>query len=95
MSYKSATHDMAMTLHKLYCDRGGEGHECVGRCTITANGVKLECALCGKGDDLPMEGRILDKLRRVFQAAGINFDSLSYDAQRAAWDASQAEETRP
>jgi hypothetical protein len=81
----SDTLAMAMTLHQLHCARKGQGHECVGKCTITREGVTLDCHLCGPGTDDPFRSEVYLKLERIMKAAGIRLDMLTFEAIQAAY----------
>ena len=40
----------AQELRTSHCDRADKGHECVGSCLITKEGIALACPLCGLDD---------------------------------------------
>lgn len=77
------TFEMAQALRRSHCDRRDEPHhECVGVVTIKRGEVCLDCPLCGKGEDIPgWSGTLAVELRLVFDAAGINWDSLHMEAK--------------
>jgi len=79
---------VAQALRMSHCahrDAGRPDHACVGVCTIRRDGVVLDCAACGHGDEMiaPAEFEAAD-CRAVFEAAGIRWASLSPEAQAAA-----------
>jgi len=45
---KSILHEGLQAIRRLHCDRKGEGgHDCIGKLTIAAGGVRAECVACG------------------------------------------------
>lgn len=79
---------LAQELRRAHCshkDAGAEEHVCVGECTIKRDGVHLDCKLCGKGEELiaPFEFESV-AVRAIFAAVGIEWKSLTPEAQRAA-----------
>lgn len=60
-------------------------HACVGRCTITREGVQLDCSACG-GEVQPLApvGMAARAARDVVEAVGLSWSSLTPEAQRAA-----------
>lgn len=77
--------EMLQLLRRGHCDRKGQEHACVGVVTIKQGEVCLNCPLCGTGEDIPgWSSDIAEKLSKVMDAAGINWDSLNMDSKRAA-----------
>lgn len=79
--------DFAQAFRRSHCARDGHEHECVGTCTIAPGEVTLSCRLCGDDRTSPCDlvnrqGR--ENARRVLEAAGIHWSSLSPDAQADA-----------
>jgi hypothetical protein len=75
--------------HCAHADRDDAQHQCIGTCTITPQGVKLDCKACGDdnrtivpSDTLP-ETRLV---RAVLDELGIAYAALSpeYKARAAA-----------
>lgn len=88
----------AEQLRRAHCAHAASqdpGHVCIGRCTITREGVTLDCAACGQGGELlaPSDGEAADA-RSVVEAAGVRWLSLSPEAQRAAVEAFERRRTR-
>lgn len=85
--------DFAQTLRRAHCAHehaGQEQHACIGTCTITRDGVKLDCKACGS-DVQPIaptasESRVA---RAVVEAAGLAWDALTPESQRAACAAAE------
>jgi hypothetical protein len=77
---------MAQTLRHSYCDKKAEmGHKCVGVVTIKPGIVELSCALCGSGSCIPaFSPTSMSQCKDVFEAAGIDFHSLTVEAQHRA-----------
>lgn len=78
----------AESLRRAHCAHAAAGnpeHVCVGRCTITREGVDLDCKLCGKGGEslAPTETEARGA-RAVVEAIGMDWSSLTPEAQRAA-----------
>lgn len=87
----------AQELRRSHCSHGDAGkptHVCIGACTIRRDGVILECSACGNGQEMisPTEW-YAGPLRVIFGAAGISWDSLSPEAQRAAAEAFKTRKT--
>lgn len=60
-------------------------HVCIGRCTITREGVQLDCAACGAGgDQLAPTERESRYARTVVEAIGMSWSSLTPEIQHAA-----------
>lgn len=83
----------AQTLRVAHCSHGQAGeenHVCIGKCTITRDGVQLDCKACG--DDKqpiappPVEAK---QARAVVEAVGLSWSSLTPEAQRAACEAAK------
>lgn len=72
-------------VRKSHCSRKGEGHECVGTCTISPKGIHLSCPLCGTDDvkmlDCPKW--VTDRARAILNASGLDYNALSVDYQIA------------
>jgi hypothetical protein len=76
-------------VRRSHCDHpraADPEHECVGKCTLTREGARLDCALCGGGDALLAESagpraylddRQLQLMREVLYAIGVRLDALS------------------
>lgn len=73
-------------IRKSHCDRKGMEHACVGTCSITPSGVRLECDLCGSCDDVKtsLQSDAAEAIRHIFSVAGIRFDCLSIENRVAA-----------
>lgn len=80
--------ELAQGLRKSHCSRGDSAdHECVGTCTITRDGVQLDCKLCGADAQHIAPSELLPETklaRRVLAAAGLDWHSLSPEAKRDA-----------
>ncbi len=67
-----------------HCSNKEEGaHACIGVCTITPTGIKLDCTKCGS-DTLKNHDPNLwlhDRAVRIFSAAGIEFENLAESIQ--------------
>lgn len=71
--------------HCAHADAEHPGHVCIGRCTITREGVTLDCTACGSGgESLAPRPREAEDARAVVEAAGLQWSALSPEAQRAA-----------
>lgn len=81
----------AESLRRAHCahERAADReHICVGECTITRSGVRLECVPCGNGSELlAPAGAEAEGARSVLEAAGVRWMSLTPEAQRDAVDA--------
>lgn len=71
-------HAIEQAIRISHCSNKGKEHACVGVCTITKDGVNLDCSLCGK-DNLPwyqtsewLESRAI----AILVAAGLDFFKL-------------------
>lgn len=80
--------DFAQTLRRAHCshaDAGEEHHRCIGKCTITNDGVQLDCKACGNDSQpiapTPHEAKAA---RAVVEAAGLAWECLTPQAQSAA-----------
>lgn len=80
---KHIDYEMAQLLRRSHCDKSGDkGHECVGTVTIKRGEVCLDCPLCGKGEDTPgWNSFIANRLDMILHAAGLQWSSLSVEAQ--------------
>lgn len=82
---ETATFAIAQAIRDSHCDRKGADHQCVGEVTIKRGEVCLNCPLCGKGEQIPhWNDRHAKALRRIFDAAGIDWRCLEFEAQRRA-----------
>jgi hypothetical protein len=87
-------YEMAMALRRSHCDRKGNEHECVGTVTIKRGCVALDCQLCGSAESIPgYDNRIADKLRVIFDAGGMDWESLAMDVRVRAIRAYRAQHT--
>lgn len=77
--------DLVQSVRRLHCAREGEEHKCVGTCTIKPDGVDLACTLCGTEKIVDMR-RKTEIAQSIFWATGMQFDSLSSDAQTRVLD---------
>lgn len=71
-------------IRQSHCAREGHEHECVGECTITRDGIKLRCALCGQDNEMryvSLYDSYLLPAKAILRAAGLNWTALSTDAQ--------------
>lgn len=85
------TASIEQALLESHCERKGEGHRCAGVITIRDGKIDLACVLCGSGDGaqpLPFKGQKL--ARAVMEAAGVRWECLSIEAQRAAAETASA-----
>ena len=84
-------HPVEQAIRRSHCshkDRDDPQHQCIGTCLITAQGVTLDCKVCGD-DERPIAP--LDTLpeirlvRAVLDALGISYDVLApeYKARAA------------
>lgn len=71
--------------HCAHAQAADPSHACIGRCTITRDGVTLDCRACG-GDVQPLApvGQLAQAARAVVEAVGLSWSSLTPEAQRAA-----------
>lgn len=77
--------------HCAHADARDPEHVCVGICTITRDGVGLDCKLCGPGgEQLEPPSYKSAAVRRIFAAVGIDWTSLTLEARRAAVAAYEA-----
>jgi hypothetical protein len=81
----------AETLRRAHCAHGQAAnpeHVCVGTCTIDRGGVRLECVACGS-DSQPLAPSASEArgARAVVEAIGMDWSSLTPEAQRAAVNA--------
>lgn len=76
---------MAEAVRRAHCDRFGTAHECAGTCTISRDGIALECPLCGKGENwiIDEQSKTVQRARRLLDACGISWGLLSTDALSA------------
>lgn len=84
----------AQQLRRAHCAHDAakdDDHVCVGTCTITRDGVALDCKLCGPGGELldPPSYKSI-AVRQIFAAVGIDWTSLTLEARRAAVAAYEA-----
>lgn len=81
--------------HCAHARAADAGHVCIGRCTITRDGVELDCAACGSGGETlaPSEFEAREA-RAVVDAIGVRWESLTAEAQRAAVDALTKQRSR-
>lgn len=79
--------EMLRRAHCAHAAAQDPGHACVGTCTISREGVKLDCKPCGAGEEplAPHETEAADA-RAVIEAAGMTWTSLTPEARRAAVD---------
>lgn len=71
-------------IRKSHCARERNGHNCVGTCTITPEGLFLKCEVCGEGDERTLPHSYSEMYRRakaILSAAGMSFNALSADIQ--------------
>lgn len=84
----------AQQLRRAHCahtDASNSDHECIGSCTITRDGVRLDCAACGPGGEpLELPSYKSTAVRRIFAAVGIDWTSLTLEARRSAVAAYEA-----
>jgi hypothetical protein len=79
----SSDHRVEQALRRSHCSherRDDEGHQCVGTCLITQQGVTLDCKACGKDDRPIAPAEILPEtklVRAVLDALGIEYEALS------------------
>lgn len=83
-------HPVEQAIRKSHCshaDKGKESHFCVGTCTITPQGVKLECKACGS-EDLPIAPfetlPEVQLVKKLLDALGIDYHMLSPEAKARA-----------
>lgn len=83
---------MAEALRKSHCARlPGEGHECIGECTLTSTGVKLACRLCGSGGtNYGPPQRFFDAAERIAESV-LDWGYLSYKARTRLAEAVERE----
>lgn len=82
---KNFDFEMSQALLRSHCDRKGHEHECVGEVTVKRGKVCLNCQLCGSGDQIPGWCSSTDEYcRRLFAAAGIDWDSIDFEARLRA-----------
>lgn len=78
----------AEALRRAHCaalDAANPDHVCVGRCTITREGVELDCKRCGQASEPIAPTEIEARgARAVVEAIGMDWSSLTPEAQRAA-----------
>lgn len=80
-----STFDIAQALRRSHCDRQDSAHECVGEVTIKRGEVCLSCPLCGKGEEIPgWSFQVAERCRAIFDAAGVKWDALDFEAKRRA-----------
>lgn len=72
---------VAQALRRSHCANPGGEHKCVGQMKISADGVCLDCKLCGS-DSARIPSAANDViLRRIMKAAGLDWDSLDLERQ--------------
>lgn len=81
--------EVAQAVRRSHCsheERGQPGHQCVGVCKIGPRGVELECGTCGNDthDRAPDRAPATVLAREILEAAGLQWDALSPDAQARA-----------
>lgn len=78
--------NILQAIRKSHCSRSEAPHDCVGSCTITPSGLKLECGLCGT-DLQPAVGfsdqKVAARARTILAAAGLDWDRLGAETQVA------------
>lgn len=78
--------ELAQGLRRAHCSRGSdELHECVGKTTITRDGVDLECKLCGDQREPIAPSELLPetkRARRLMDAIGLDWDALVPERKR-------------
>jgi hypothetical protein len=79
--------------HCAHAHAGQADHVCVGECQITREGIELTCAACGDGAE-PLVPIDVEPAKSIIEAAGINWSSLSLQAQRAAVGAARGRKPR-
>lgn len=71
--------------HCAHAKAGDPEHACIGRCTITREGIELDCKACGGDVQLLAPDKYEAAAARVvIEAVGMSWSSLTPDAQRAA-----------
>jgi hypothetical protein len=73
-------------LRRSHCSNTGKEHACIGTCTITKDGIELECSLCGTDKRQNIEGVnewLSDRASAVLHAAGMRYASLSDETKLA------------
>ncbi len=81
----------AETLRRAHCahsQAADADHVCIGRCTITREGVELDCKACGSQNE-PLSPTDSESrgARAVVEAIGMSWSSLTPEAKRAAMKA--------
>ena len=85
--------NVEQAIRKSHCSYDGKDkdtHQCVGECTITRNGVKLSCSLCGTEDRTVLPGTLTKYVpiaRKVLYRAGVSWFSLDTEAMADACNA--------
>ena len=78
---------LAQDLRVAHCARSGE-HPCAGICTITPNGVDLQCKICGAGEEPIAPSETLDEVRvarAALSSIGILWRALTPEMQRSIY----------
>ena len=77
--------ELMQSIRRSHCAAGDDRkHDCLGTCTITPDGIKLECKLCGGDSQVPEPKRFArqyDIAASILRVAGMDIESLSLDAQ--------------
>lgn len=82
--------ELAQAVRRSHCahdDQENPDHICVGSCKITPTGIELECPLCGPDQESqlhPASKKAWARVRALVKSAGIDWESLSMDAQNSA-----------
>lgn len=83
-----APEPFAESLRRAHCSHANAGnpdHACIGRLTVTRDGIDLDCKSCGAGTEpLAPTAHEARGARAVVEAIGMDWTSLTPEAQRAA-----------
>lgn len=77
------TISIEQSVRMSHCSNRGKEHACIGVCTISREGIELNCTLCGSDSKwrVKTQGHTYDRAKRILDAAGIGMDGLNIEAQ--------------
>lgn len=90
MTADAEEHQVEQAIRRSHCsheDKGKASHFCVGTCTISPQGLKLECRACGNDERpiAPLETLPETRLvRRLLDELGIDWNMLTPEAKARA-----------
>lgn len=90
------TDHIAQAVRKSHCShdkRDDKDHHCIGECTITPQGIKLDCKACGSDVQLIAPSDLnpgTQLIKKVLDALGIDYQCLSPEYKARAAEVAEA-----